>query len=55
MQNETEIYRQMYAVLCSGADRALGLLEDGDAEAGQSVLQEALEKAEEIYISISDK
>ena len=45
-------YKKMYAILCGAASEALDALPDTPANAqGRQLLQEALLRAEEIYVS----
>lgn len=48
---ELELLRRMYAVVCGGADQALTLLEAGNVWDAKRTLSEALERAEELYLS----
>ena len=52
-------YQHMYHILCDAASRALDLLPERDVcEQARSILQKALEKAEDCYINaeeLSDK
>ena len=49
--NDIDVLRQMYAVLCGGIDDALTLLENAGVHEAKKVLQEALYRAEELYIA----
>ena len=44
-------YEKMYHILCDGASRAIDALDGGDLAACRRLLQDALEEAEEVYIS----
>ena len=45
-------YKKMYAILCAAASEALDKLpETAENAAGRETLQQALDKAEELYIS----
>ena len=45
-------YKKMYAILCAAASEALDKLpETAENAAGREVLQQALNEAEELYIS----
>lgn len=46
-----EDYRKMYAILCAAASEALDLLETGHTEQAAALLQNALLRAEELYIA----
>ena len=48
----TELYQEMYAILCGAADRAVDLLSEpnGSLQA-KIILEEALLSAEELYLS----
>lgn len=48
-------YQRMYAILCAAASDALDRLPEIEANAeARELLQEALDKAEELYIQSSD-
>ena len=48
-------YQRMYAILCAAASDALDRLSEIEANAeARELLQEALDKAEELYIQSSD-
>lgn len=51
MLNDIDVLRQMYATVCGGADDMLTLLESGNVWEGKKVLQDALLRAEELYIA----
>lgn len=45
-------YKTMYQILCTAASKALDLLPENDGNRlGRAVLQEALPKAEEVYVN----
>ena len=50
-----EHYQKMYAILCGAADRAIDLLSTpkGAVEA-KTLLEQALRKAEEVYLSAEE-
>ena len=49
-------YEKMYALLCTAASEALDLLpETEETRAGRDMLQDALLRAEEMYISAGDE
>ena len=48
-------YKKMYAILCAAASEALDALPDTAENArGRDLLQEALLRAEEMYVSLED-
>ena len=48
-------YKKMYAILCGAASDALDALPETEENvAGRALLQEALEKAEELFIAEGD-
>ena len=49
--NDIDVLRQIYAVLCGAIDDALTLLENAGVHEAKKVLQEALYRAEELYIA----
>lgn len=49
--NNMDVLRQMYAVLCGGIDDALTLLGRANVWEAKTVLQAALDRAEELYIA----
>ena len=44
-------YQHMYYILCDAASRALDALEKDTDEKAQQILQDALDQAEEMYVS----
>ena len=49
-------YKTMYHILCAAASEALDKLPDGLANAaGRDILQNALNKAEDIYIDTAEE
>ena len=49
--DDIDVLRRMYATLCGGTDRALTLLDSGNVWEAKRVLQQALEIAEELYVT----
>lgn len=47
-------YKRMYAILCAACSEAIDALDEKDAALACSVLQEALFKAEDMYIEHAD-
>ena len=48
--SENERYAVMYSIVCGAASEAIELLDGGNSAAARRVLQDALYKAEELYI-----
>ena len=46
-----ETYRKMYAVLCAAASDAIDLIAAGEQKKAAVLLQNALDTAEELYLS----
>ena len=46
-----ETYQKMYAVLCAAASDAIDLIAAGEQEKAAVLLQNALDTAEELYLS----
>lgn len=51
MPNDLDVLKRMYATIFGGADRALTLLEEGDAGGAREVLARAMELCEELCIA----
>lgn len=47
-------YQKMYYILCDAGSRALDALEAGDVESAHELIQDALNRAEDIYVATSD-
>ncbi len=44
-------YPKMYAILCAAASDAIDRMDEEDTPAAKGILQEALTRAEELYIA----